>query len=61
MSDDNERIGLSGSTPDGQGLRFAAALSGQTGWRRKVAMTVALLALLLIAVAVVVVLVSTVG
>lgn len=37
MSNDNDRIGLSGSTPDGPALRLAAGLSGQTGWRRTVA------------------------
>jgi hypothetical protein len=56
---DNERIGLSGSTPDGQSVRFAAALSGQHGWRRRVTMTVAVLALLLIAVLAVIAVVST--
>jgi hypothetical protein len=34
VSDDNDRIGLSGSTADGQEVRLAAGLSGQTGWRR---------------------------
>jgi hypothetical protein len=43
MSDDNDRIGLSGSTSDGQGVRLAAGLSGQTGWRRTAAKVFALL------------------
>jgi len=41
VSTDNDRIGLSGSTPDGQALRLAAGLSGQTGGRRTVAKVVA--------------------
>ena len=45
MSDDQDRIGLSGSTPSGQALRLAADLSGQTGWRRTVAKVFALVCL----------------
>ena len=54
MSNDNDRIGLSGSTPVGQELRFAAGLSGQTGWRRTVAKVFALLWLAAIGVGIVV-------
>jgi hypothetical protein len=53
VSNDNDRIGLSGSTPDGQGVRLAAGLSGQTGWRRTAAKVVALLWLGLITVGIV--------
>ena len=42
---DHDRIGLSSSTPDGQALRLAAGLSGQTGWRRTVAKVFALVCL----------------
>ena len=58
MSNDNDRIGLSGSTPDGQALRLAAGLSGQTGWRRTVAKVFALTCLAGICVGAVVVMVS---
>ena len=58
MSNDNDRIGLSGSTPDGQALRLAAGLSGQTGWRRTVAKVFALTCLAAICLGVVVVMVS---
>ena len=53
MGNDNDRIGLSGSTADGQSVRLASALSGQTGWRRTVAKTFALLTLVAIGGAVV--------
>jgi hypothetical protein len=53
VSDDNDRIGLSGSTPVGQEVRLAAGLSGQTGWRRTAAKIFALLWLGLIAVGIV--------
>jgi hypothetical protein len=43
VSNDNDRIGLSRSTPEGQEVRLAAGLSGQTGWRRTAAKTFALL------------------
>jgi hypothetical protein len=45
VDSDNDRIGLSGSTPDGQTLRLAAGLSGQTGWRRTIAKVFALVCL----------------
>jgi hypothetical protein len=45
VSNDNDRIGLSSSTPDGQALRLAAGLSGQTGWRRTAAKVFALVCL----------------
>jgi len=51
---DHDRIGLSGSTPDGQALRLAAGLSGQTGWRRTVARVFAIVCLTGILVGVVV-------
>jgi hypothetical protein len=40
---DDERIGLSGSTPEGRSVQLAAALSGQTGWRRRAAYLLAVL------------------
>lgn len=58
MGDDNDRIGLSGSTPDGQALRLASGLSGQTGWRRTFAKVFALVWLVAIAVGIVVAAVS---
>jgi hypothetical protein len=58
VSDDNDRIGLSGSTPVGQEVRFIAGLSGQTGWRRTVAKVFAVAFLAAIAVVIVVAAVS---
>jgi hypothetical protein len=58
MSDDNDRIGLSRSTPSGQEVRLAAGLSGQTGWRRTAAKVFALLWLAAMVVAIVVAAVS---
>jgi hypothetical protein len=54
MTSDRERIGLSDSTPEGRELSLAAGLSGQTGWRRKVAYTFAVLWLAAMVVGVVV-------
>ncbi len=39
--DDSERIGLSRSTVEGQGVAFAAGLSGHNGWRRTAAKVLA--------------------
>ena len=58
MSNDNDRIGLSGSTPDGQEVRLASGLSGQTGWRRTAAKAFALLWLAAMVAAIVVAAVS---
>jgi hypothetical protein len=58
VSNDNDRIGLSGSTPEGQEVRLAAGLSGQTGWRRTAAKTFALLWLAAMVVVIVVVAVN---
>jgi hypothetical protein len=58
VSNDHDRIGLSSSTPDGQALRLAAGLSGQTGWRRAVAKVFAVLCLAGICAGIVVSLVS---
>jgi hypothetical protein len=51
--DDGERIGLSRSTPDGQTVALAGALSGQRGWRRSMARVIAFGALTVIAVGVI--------
>ena len=58
MSNDNDRIGLTGSTPDGQALRLAAGLSGQTGWRRTVAKLFAVVCLVAICAGIVVAVVN---
>jgi hypothetical protein len=54
VSNDDDRIGLSGSTPVGQEVRLAAGLSGQTGWRRTAAKVFALLWLAAMGVAIVI-------
>jgi hypothetical protein len=54
VSNDNDRIGLSGSTPVGREVRLASGLSGQTGWRRTVAKVFALVWLAGMVVAIVV-------
>jgi hypothetical protein len=58
VSNDHDRIGLSSSTPDGQALRLADGLSGQTGWRRTIAKVFALVCLAGIAAGIVVSIVS---
>jgi hypothetical protein len=58
VGNDNDRIGLSGSTPDGQSVRLAAGLSGQTGWRRTFAKAFAFLWLGAIGVGIVVIAVN---
>jgi hypothetical protein len=58
VSNDNDRIGLSGSTPEGQEVRLAAGLSDQTGRRRTAAKAFALVWLAGIGVAIVVVAVN---
>jgi hypothetical protein len=58
VSNDNDRIGLSGSTGDGQTVRLAAGLSGQTGWRRTAAKTFAFIWLGALGVVIVVVVVN---
>jgi hypothetical protein len=60
-NDDSDRIGLSGSTPDGQALRLAAGLSGQTGWRRTAAKVFAVVCLAGICVGVIVAGVNLLG
>jgi hypothetical protein len=58
VSNDNDRIGLSGSTGDGQHVRLAGMLSGQTGWRRTAAKAFAFIWLGAIGVVMVVVVVN---
>jgi hypothetical protein len=58
MTSDDDRFGLSASTPVGQEVRLAAGLSGQTGWRRTAAKVFALLWLTAMGVAIVVAAVS---
>jgi hypothetical protein len=58
VSNDNDRIGLSGSTADGQSVRLAGGLSGQTGWRRTAAKTFAVIWLGAMGVALVVIIVN---
>ena len=55
MTDENDRIGLSAGTADGQSVRLAGGLSGQTGWRRTAAKTFAFFWLAAMAVVLVVV------
>jgi hypothetical protein len=61
MSNDNDRIGLSGSTAEGQEVRLAAGMSGQTGWRRTAAKTFAFVWLGAIGVIIVVAVVNMLG
>jgi hypothetical protein len=58
VSNDHDLIGLSSSTPDGQALRLAERLSGQTGWRRIAAKGFAVVCLAGIFAGVVVILVA---
>ena len=61
MSNDNDRIGLSGSTPEGQEVRLAGGISGQTGWRRTAAKTFAFVWLGAIGVVIIIVVVNMLG